>query len=80
MRLAKQISEEVIDGLGRSVLDIDILAEREEAIEDAESIIAAKLEPVRDALQKMVHGDDPQCKCPACKYGKPVLAKLFEDE
>jgi len=45
-----------------------------------ESIIDAKLEPVRDALQKMVHGDDPQCKCPACKYGKPVLAKLFEDE
>jgi len=44
--------------------------------ETFEQIIAAHLEPVREALKKIVHEDDAQCKCPACRFGKPILALL----
>ena len=33
---------------------------------------------MRGALKKIVHVDDPHCKCDACKFGKPALA-IFEE-
>ena len=86
MKIASEIAELVIEGLGRSVLDIDKLDEREEAIEDAESIIAAKLEPVIKILNSIACWHDGQTvggwfdEPASAQQARDALALLSEEE
>jgi len=45
----------------------------EECRANARLMIAAPV--MLAALESLVHADDPLCKCPACKVGKPAIAK-----
>ena len=49
--------------------------------ERAESIIAAKLKPVRDALRDQLSVDnDELCTCDTCERTRTMIAMLSEEE
>ena len=88
--LAEKIAEEILEGLRRSVLDLDVLTEFEEASEDAEAIIARHLAErdakVRGALVSCVARlESIMAVCEsryggmidaACRAGRRALALL----
>jgi len=42
---------------------------------EADSKIMALGPELLEALEEIVHGDDPDCKCRGCKIGKPLIKK-----
>jgi len=65
------------DATGKTGIDIQV--------DELESIIAAKLKPVRDALrdQLLVDNDEPcpcPCTCDTCERTRAMIAMLSEDE
>ena len=73
MKLARDIVEELASELPLAW-----------STSQAESIIAARLEPVREALRSAwageVCGPEMCCECPACKHVAEIWELLSEEE
>ena len=75
MKIAKKIREE----LAENGYTIDFAGDSDEVA--IESIIAAKLKPVRDVLSKLRSMTAPDdCTCMVCEAADAALALLSEEE
>jgi len=82
MRLAREIVKEAEEQYGNArYADADVITAD---AREWESIIAAKLEPVREALRSAwageVCGPEMCCESPACKQVAEIWESLSEEE